>query len=140
MAKLDARAEEILIERFGGDSIISLATVEGGAPHVRSINAVYDSGAFYAITYGLSNKMRHIAKNPAVAICGDWFTAHGTARNMGYFGKPENAAIAAKLKDAFAVWIDNGHTDFSDENTCIVKIELTDGILFSHGTRFDIEF
>ena len=39
---------------------------------------------------------------------------------------------------AFAAWIDNGHHDLQDVNTCIVRIDLTDGALFSHGTRYDI--
>lgn len=84
--------------------------------------------------------MRHIEKNPAVAIAGDWFTAHGRGVNLGYFCKDENAAIAQKLRTAFAEWIDNGHNDFEDENTCILCIQLTDGILFSHGTWYDIDF
>ena len=75
-----------------------------------------------------------------MAIAGDWFTAHGTAVNLGYFGKPENAEIAGKLRIAFAEWINNGHNDFCDENTCILCIRLRDGILFSHGTRYEIDF
>lgn len=129
-----------MAERFGHDSIISLATVENNIPHVRSVNAYYMDGAFYVITYGLSNKMRHIGKNPVVAVSGDWFTAHGTGENLGYFGKPENAEIAALLREAFFAWIDNGHNNFEDVNTCILRIRLTDGVLFSHGTRYDIDF
>ena len=30
--------------------------------------------------------------------------------------------------------------NFDDENTIILCIQLTDGILFSNGTRFDIDF
>lgn len=111
-----------------------------GTPHVRYVNTYYENKAFYVITYRLSNKMRHIEKNPAVAIAGDWFTAHGRGVNLGYFCKDENAAIAQKLRTAFAEWIDNGHNDFEDENTCILCIQLTDGILFSHGTWYDIDF
>ena len=133
-------AEAILQERFGKDSIIALATVEDGIPSVRNVNAYYEAGAFYIITYGLSGKMQQIAKNPTVAIAGDWFTAHGTGVNLGYFGKAENAEIAEKLRKAFAEWIDNGHNNFQDENTCILCIRLTDGLLLSHGTRYDIQF
>lgn len=104
------------------------------------MDAYYENGSFYVITYGLSNKMQHIHKNPAVAVCGDWFTGHGEGIDLGYIGKPENREIADTLKKAFASWIDNGHTDFADENTCILRIRLTDGILFSHGTRYDIDF
>ena len=41
---------------------------------------------------------------------------------------------------AFAAWYDNGHTNERDPNTCLLKIKLTDGVLFSHGTRYDIDF
>ena len=92
------------------------------------------------ITHAASNKMRQISKCPAVAVAGDWFTAHGTGVNLGYFGKPENAELAKKLRKAFAQWIDNGHNDLEDENTVILCIRLTDGVLFSNGTRYDIDF
>lgn len=140
MEKLTDVTKALMAERFGHDSIISLATVEAGIPYVRNVNAYYEDGAFYVITYGLSNKMRHISASPTVAISGDWFTAHGEGANLGYFGKPGNRELAEKLKKAFAAWIDNGHNNFEDENTCILCIRLTDGILFSHGTRYDIDF
>jgi len=140
MEKLSIEAEAIMNERFGKDNIIALATVDNNIPYVRSVNAFYEDGAFYIITYGLSNKMKQIQNNPIVAISGDWFTAHGKGRNLGYFGKEENAQIAEKLRCAFSEWIDNGHNNFSDENTCILCVELTDGVLFSHGTRYVIDF
>ena len=140
MEKLTRKAEEIMVERFGKDNIIALATTENNIPYVRSVNAFYEDKAFYIITYGISNKMKQIEKNPVVAIAGEWFTAHGKGINLGYFGKNENAGIAEKLRVAFAEWIDNGHNDFSDENTCILCIKLTDGLLLSHGTRYDIDF
>ena len=140
MEKLNSESEKIMTERFGRDTIIALATTENGIPHVRYVNAYYEDGAFYVITYGLSNKMRQIGQNPNVAIAGEWFTAHGRGINLGYFGKDENEEIADELKKAFAEWIENGHNDFSDVNTCILCIRLTDGVLFSHGTRYDIDF
>lgn len=140
MEKLSFEADRIMVERFGKDNIIALATVEEGIPSVRNVNAYYQNRAFYVITYVLSNKMRQIEKNPTVAIAGDWFTAHGKGINLGYFGKSENRDIAEKLKKTFYTWIDNGHNNFDDENTCILCIQLTDGVLFSHGTRYDIDF
>lgn len=140
MERLSEEAEKILNDRFGRDSIIALATTEDGIPYVRNVNAFYEDKAFYVITYGLSNKMKQIEKNPFVAISGDWFTAHGEGINLGYFNKKENAEIAEKLRTAFAEWIDNGHNDFNDVNTCILCIKLTDGLLLSHGTRYDIDF
>ena len=138
MKKLNPEAEKIMIERFGKDSIIALATVENGVPYVRNVNAYYEDGAFYIITYARSNKIKHINNNPIVAIAGDWFTAHGKGINLGYFGKKENEMIAEKLKNAFSKWINNGHTNFDDENTIILCVELTDGLLLSHGTRYEI--
>ena len=138
MKKISPEAEAILVERFGRDTVIALATVENETPYVRYVNAYYEGGAFYVITYALSNKMQQLKRNPQVAIAGDWFTAHGKGVSLGSFGKEENREIAEKLKKAFAAWIGNGHNDLDDENTVILRIELTDGLLFSHGTRYEI--
>lgn len=100
-------------ERFGKDTIIALATVENEVPFVRYVNAYYENGAFYIITYALSNKMRHMESNSTVAIAGEWFTAHGKSINLGYFGKEENYRIAEKLKKVFSEWIDNPLRIFS---------------------------
>ena len=140
MQKLTKEAEAILMERFGSDCIIALATTADGIPFVRSVNAFYEDSAFYVLTYGLSNKMQQIAANPTVAIAGDWFTAHGKGVNLGYFGSEVNKKIAEKMRVIFSAWIDNGHNNFADVNTCILKIELTHGLLLSHGTRYDIDF
>lgn len=140
MEKLNEITAQILQERFGKDSLIALATLAGNTPHVRTVNAYYEDGAFYIITYALSGKMKQLAENPAAAVAGEWFTGHGLGDDLGYFGKPENADIAGKLRAAFAGWIDNGHNDFSDRNTIILRIRLMDGVLFSNGRRYDIDF
>src|SRR5699024_6665213 len=75
MRKLSSEAEKIMIERFGKDTVIALATVEQEMPYVRNVNAYYEDGSFYIITYALSNKIKQIEKNPNVAIASDWFTA-----------------------------------------------------------------
>ena len=140
MEKLSKETEEILTERFGKDSIIALATAEDNKPYVRNVDSFYYDGAFYVLTHGLSNKMKQIDKNPIVAISGEWFTAQGKGINLGYFGKAENQFIANKMKEIFAQWIDNGHNNFEDINTCILRIELTEGLLFSNGTAYEIDF
>lgn len=138
MKRFNQEAEKVMVERFGKDTVIALATVKDGVPYVRSVNAYYEDGAFYIITYALSNKIRHIENDPTVAIAGEWFTAHGKGVNLGYFGKEENREIAEKLKAAFSEWIDNGHNNFDDENTIILRVELTDALLLSHGTRYEL--
>ena len=46
-----------MTERFGKDMVIALATVEKGVHYVRYVNAYYENGAFYVITYVFSNKI-----------------------------------------------------------------------------------
>lgn len=137
MGKLSQEAEKIMLERFGKDTVIALATVKNEVPYVRYVNAYYENGAFYIITYALSNKMKHMESNSAIAIAGEWFTAHGKGINLGYWGKKENGRIAEKLRNVFSEWIDNGHNNLDDENTIILCVELTDGVLLSHGTRYE---
>lgn len=137
MENLSLEAEKIMCERFGKDTVIALATVDNEVPYVRFVNAYYENGAFYIITYAISNKMRQIENNPTVGIAGEWFTAHGKAYNMGYFLKEQNLALAKKLRNVFSEWIDNGHNNFEDENTIILCVKLTDGLLLSHGTRYE---
>lgn len=140
MEKLNETTMNILRERFGKDSLIALATSSKNIPYVRTVDAYYEDGAFYIITYALSGKMQQLAENPAAAVAGEWFTGNGVGESLGYFGDPENAVLAEKLRIAFAEWIDNGHNDFSDRNTIILRIRLTDGVLFSNGSRYDIDF
>lgn len=137
---IQPEAAAVMKERFGKDNLIALATVENGKPFVRAVNAYYEEGSFYVITYALSNKIRQLEANPSAAICGDWFTGEGTGEDMGYLLEEQNLPLAAKLKAAFAAWYDNGHTDESDRNTHILRIRLTHGVLFDHGTRYDIDF
>ena len=130
----------IMTQRFGKDSLVALATLDGDRPSVRIIDAYYENGAFYTITYGLSRKMKQIKKNPLVGICGEWFTGHGIAENLGYVLDDGNADILQKLRTAFSAWYGNGHICEKDENTCILKIRLTDGVLFADGIRYEITF
>lgn len=137
---MNQEAIKVMNERFGQDTILVLGTTDGAYPAIRYVNAYYENGAFYVITYGLSNKMQQIGKNPNVSVCAEWFTARGKAVSLGYFRKEENREIAETLRRVFAAWIDNGHNNFEDENTIILKICLEDGVLFSHGTRYDLDF
>ena len=140
MEKLPAEIEKILTERFSRDTLIALATSENNMPSVRTVDAYYYHGAFYVLTHALSNKMKQIEKNPNVAISGDWFTAKGKGLNMGYFCKKENKKIADKMREYFAAWIDNGHNNFEDENTVILQIKLTEGVLVSNDQWIQIDF
>ena len=140
MIKRNSEIEQILEERFGKDSLIALATTAHDKPSVRVVDAFYEDGKFYVLTHSFSKKIKQIEENPQIAIAGDWFTATGTGENLGFFGKQENARIANKMRELFAAWIDNGHNNFEDENTCILQIHLLDGILIANDTRYEIDF
>lgn len=138
MAGTKLTFEEMMAQRFGQDSVVALATVSGGKPYVRYVNAYYEDGAFYIVTHAMSNKMAHIKKDPAVGLAGEWFTGHGVGESLGPWGKEENRLLAGKLEKAFSAWLGNGHTDLADENTIILRVRLTDGLLLSHGTRYEL--
>ncbi len=140
MARLDLMTARMMNERFGKDSLIALATIEDGKPRVRTVNAMYRGGAFYLITDARSSKIRQIEKQPDVAVSGDWFTGEGIAENQGWVCLPRNDRIFQELKNAFSAWINNGHMNEKNENTCILKVQLTRGTIFSNGKRYDIEF
>ena len=129
----------LMEEKFGGgkDNLIALATLarESGAngmprPVVRGLDAYYEDGAFYVVTYAQSNKMLQIAQNPevSVAFCTEMFTASGTAENLGWVLAPQNADLRTKLRAAFAAWYDMANNE-QDENCCILAIRLTRGTL-----------
>ena len=151
MSRYD-EAVKIMEERFGNekDVIISLATIarqpnkEGKPrPAVRNIDAYYEDGAFYAVTYAKSGKMLQIADNPEVAIdvCNEWFTANGTGKNLGWVLDPQNAEMRAKLRRVFAAWYDHANNE-QDKNCCILEIRLADGVLIKdhHAVRYEIDF
>ena len=133
-------AIQLMIERFGRDTLISLATMEGNRPSVRVVNSYYEAGSFYVVTYARSNKMRQISGNAEVAICGEWFAAHGIGENMGHVLDERNIALMAKLRVAFAEWYGNGHVREDDPNTCVLRVRLTDGALFHRGAKYEIDF
>ena len=54
MKQFSREAEQIMMERFGKEPIIALATMENATPYVRYVNAYYENGSFYIITHALS--------------------------------------------------------------------------------------
>lgn len=135
-------AMNIMTERFGKDSLIAVATTDGERVFNRMVDAYYENGAFYISTYALSGKMRQIGTNPNVAICAiDWFSGHGTGKNLGWVLASENSELRLKLREAFSAWYDQANNEL-DKNCCILEIRLTDGLLIKdHGAaRYQIDF
>lgn len=135
MSKYD-NAIKIMTERFDHDTPIAIATVDGAKPYVRTVDGYYEDGAFYVVTYALSNKMRQIAKNPEVAISGDWFSGHGIGENLGWVLDEKNTEIMAKLREVFASWYTGGHVHEDDQNTCVLRVKLTDGVIIDNDMKY----
>lgn len=87
---------KLIEEQFGNgkDNVISLGTIArettpDGKPRpvVRSVNAYYEDGTFYVVTYAKSNKMLQIAQNQEVSVSGclEMFTANGVGENLGWY-------------------------------------------------------
>ena len=134
----------ILEERCGKgkETIISLATMavepngdEKMHPGIRYVCAYYEDGIFYVVTSAKSEKMRHIAQNPTVAVtaCFEWFCGVGTGENLGWILESKNAELRDKLRTAFASWYEEESHE-EDENCCILAIRLAKGtIITDHG-------
>ena len=130
---------EILEEKFGNnkDNVLGLATIAlesawNGKPRpvVRDVDAHYEDGAFYVVTYAKSSKMQQIAQNNeiAIAVNFEWFTANGIGENLGWVLDPKNADLRTKMRKTFEKWYDMANNEY-DENCCILAIRLTSGII-----------
>ncbi len=144
-------AMKLLNEKVGNkDGLISLSTialdpgVDGKSrPAARIVDAYYEDGAFYTVTYATSGKMRQIAQNPEVAICVivENFTADGIGENLGWVCDEKNAEMMKKLRTVFAAWYNEANND-EDPNTCLLRIRLTKGLWNDahKGIRNEIDF
>lgn len=137
----------ILEERFGNgkDNVIALATIslenspEGKPrPCVRDVDAYYENGAFYVVTYGKSNKIQQIKANPEVSVSVNFedFFSSGRGENLGWVLDPKNAELRTKLRTVFKDWYDFANNG-EDENCCFLALHLRKGTLrINHGEEF----
>ncbi len=144
-------AMELLNKQVGNkDGLITLSTIalKPGAdgksrPAARIVDAYYEDGAFYTVTYATSNKMLEIAQNPEVALCVivENFTADGIGENLGWVCDEKNTELMAKLRSIFAEWYSHANND-EDPNTCVLRIRLTKGLWNNphEGTKTEIDF
>lgn len=133
----------------GRDNVIALATVATqpdaagrACPCVREVDAMYEDGTFYIITWAKSNKVQQIAQNPAVAVSVhmEGIYGAGTGENLGWVLAPQNAGVRAKLREAFADWYDLANNE-QDEDCVILAVHLTRVTVFrDHGAvRYDLD-
>lgn len=145
------RGLKIIEETCGNDkdNMISLATIamEPNAdgkprPYSRDVDAYYEDGVFYIVTYAKSTKMLQIEQNPEVAftVCGESISGNGIGENLGWVLDPKNAELRTKLRKVFAVWYDYANNE-NDENCCILAIRITKcTVVKDHGAeRFYID-
>jgi len=143
---------QLIEERCGNgkDNIISLATIaiEPNAdgkprPYVRDVDAYYEDGVFYTVTWAKSTKMQQIEQNPEVAFtaCFEWFSGNGIGENLGWILDPKNAELRTKIRMAFAKWYDEANNE-EDESCCILAIRITRcAVIKDHGAvRYDMDF
>ena len=93
------------------------------------------------VLVGRTIKMKQIEANPEVAVCAvDWFSGHGTGKNLGWVLEPQNTELRSKLREAFS-WYNHAN-DEQDKNCCFLEIRLTDGMLIKdhHTVRYQIDF
>ena len=132
-------ALEVMNKLYGKDSVLPLATVNEGKANLRNINAYYKDESFYITTYALSTKVKDITSNPSVALAHDLFVAHGSASNIGHPLDVKNIDLRDELRRVFIAFYDK-HVDEQDENTCILKIDLIDAIIFDNNYKYTVNF
>ena len=142
-----------LIEETCGndkDNMISLATIamepncDGKPrPYSRDVDAYYEDGVFYIVTYAKTTKMRQIEQNSEVAftVCGESISGNGIGENLGWVLDPKNAELRTKLRKVFAAWYDYANNE-KDENCCILAIRIKKcTIVKDHGAeRYYMDF
>lgn len=87
----------VMTELFSKDCVFALATSNENKPSVRMIDTYYKDGAFYAVTYANSEKVKELETNEKVALCNQAYRFDGIACNIGHPLKSENSAIREKL-------------------------------------------
>lgn len=132
-------ADAVMKELYGKDVAMSLATVNENKANARVIDAYYKENTFYVTTYALSNKMMEISKNPNVALNHNLFVAHGIGENIGNPLEENNKDLRDELKKVFVSFYDK-HVNEQDKNTCILKINLSDALIFTNDYKYIVDF
>lgn len=126
-------------ELYGRDVAMSLATVSDGRPNIRMVNAYFKRDAFYIVSYALSNKVKELRLKPNAALNHLLFVAHGVGADLGHPLAESNLSLRAELKEVFSAFYGK-HVNEQDKNTCILKISLTDALVFAHDYKYLVDF
>lgn len=129
----------VMEKQFGHNVVISLATGVNDRVSVRTVNATYQDGSFYVVTHMATHKMKEITGNPNVAICKDLFSAQGIGRSMGNPREEANRTLSKKLREIFFAFYEK-HVNENDLSTCILKIALTNAVVFDDSAKYAVDF
>lgn len=130
---------ELMKEQLGHDVIISLATCTENGVNVRNVDGYYKNGSVYVVTHSCSQKMKDIYRKSNVAICKDLMCSQGIGENLGNPKEEWNRELREELKKVFVAFYDR-HVNENDPRTCILKITLTNAVVFSKDTKYSIDF
>ncbi|MGV8981672.1 hypothetical protein [Clostridium sp.] len=132
-------ASELMREQLGHDTIISLATCTENGVNVRNVDGYYKDGYVYVMTHICSQKMKEIKRKSNVAICKDLMGAQGIGENLGNPKAVSNGELREELKKVFFAFYDR-HVNENDPGTCLLKIALTNAVVFSKDTKYIINY
>lgn len=132
-------AAELMREQLGQDVIIALATCTENGVNVRNVDGYYKDGSIYVVTHSSSQKMKDIERRANVAVCKDLMCAQGIGEYLGNPKEESNRQLREELKKVFSAFYDR-HVDENDPGTCILKITLTDAVVFSKDTKYVIDY
>lgn len=131
--------EKALEALFGKDSTFVLATAADCVPSARVVDAYYQDGVFWIVTYAETAKVKEIEANPHVALCNNFHSFKGIARNAGHPLREENKAIREKLIQVFEPWYFE-HNNENDEGMCYVEVKLVWGTFHWQGKGWRVNF
>jgi len=132
-------ATALMKEQLGHDVIMSLATCTEKGVNVRNVDGYYKDGFVFVVTHSCSQKMRDIERKSNVAICKDLMCAQGIGENLGNPKAESNKELREELKKVFEAFYDS-HVNENDPGTCILKITLTNAVVFSKDTKYIIDY
>lgn len=130
---------KVLDELFQKDCIFAFATCKDTQPSLRILDTYYEDGAFYIVTYALSNKVKELMDNPNCALCYQNYKFQGTAQNIGHPLEEKNKEIREKLIKVFEPWY-FAHNNEQDKNMCYVKFVPKNGFFYKDGTGYIVDF
>lgn len=133
------RAMEVMKELFSKDCVYALATSNNSRPSLRMVDAYYEEGSFYVVTYAGSTKVKDLQVNKNVSLCSKGYCFEGSACLIGHPLAPSNSQIREKLIQVFEPWYFK-HNNEGDEAMCYVKIDLEHGFFYKDGTGYKVNY